>query len=93
MQEQWVLPLPRYLLLMVKLILFDIDGTLMEESPTHTAAFDYVCKEIYGVDTDIKSFPSHAKKLVPVHLTDKTVSTLKAKSSENIILPFTDMNL
>ena len=36
---------------------------------------------------------SHAKKLVPVHLTDKTVSTLKAKSSENIILPFTDINL
>ena len=36
---------------------------------------------------------SHAKKLVPVHLTDKTVSTLKAKSRENIILPFTDINL
>ena len=44
---------------MVKLILFDIDGTLMEESPTHTASFDYVCKEIYGVDTDITSFPRH----------------------------------
>jgi len=44
---------------MAKLVLFDIDGTLMEESPTHTASFDYVCKQIYGVDTDIKSFPRH----------------------------------
>ncbi len=44
---------------MVKLVLFDIDGTLMDESPTHTASFDYVCKQIYGVNTDTKSFPRH----------------------------------
>ena len=42
----------------------------------------------------IKGFgESHAKKLVPVHLTDETVSVLKAKYSENIILPFADINL
>jgi len=44
---------------MVKLLLFDIDGTLMEESPTHTESFNYVCNEIYGVKTDIESFPRH----------------------------------
>ena len=44
---------------MVKLLLFDIDGTLMEESPTHTASFNYVCQSIYGVKTDIESFPRH----------------------------------
>ena len=44
---------------MVKLLLFDIDGTLMEESPTHTASFNYVCQLVYGVQTDIDSFPRH----------------------------------
>ena len=44
---------------MAKLLLFDIDGTLMEESPTHTASFNYVCQSIYGVQTDIDSFPRH----------------------------------
>lgn len=44
---------------MVKLLLFDIDGTLMEESPTHTASFNYVCQSVYGVQTDIDSFPRH----------------------------------
>ncbi len=44
---------------MAKLLLMDIDGTLMEESPTHTLSFNYACKEIYGVDTDIESFPRH----------------------------------
>ena len=44
---------------MAKLLLFDIDGTLMEESPTHTASFNYVCSSIYGVTTDIDSFPRH----------------------------------
>ncbi len=44
---------------MTKLILFDIDGTLMEESPAHTLSFNYACKKIYGVDTDINSFPRH----------------------------------
>ena len=44
---------------MAKLLLFDIDGTLMEESPTHTASFNYVCNSIYGVTTDIDSFPRH----------------------------------
>ena len=44
---------------MAKLLLFDIDGTLMEESPTHTASFNYVCQSIYGVQTDIESFPRH----------------------------------
>ena len=44
---------------MEKLLLFDIDGTLMEESPTHTASFNYVCNSIYGVQTDIESFPRH----------------------------------
>ncbi len=38
-------------------VLFDVDGTLMEESPTHTMAFDYVCDEFFHVKTDIKSFP------------------------------------
>lgn len=31
----------------------------MEESPTHTASFNYVCQSIYGVQTDIDSFPRH----------------------------------
>ena len=44
---------------MTKLLLFDIDGTLMEESPTHTASFNYVCQLVYGVQTDIDSFPRH----------------------------------
>ncbi len=44
---------------MEKLLLFDIDGTLMEESPTHTYSFNYVCERIYGVKTDIESFPRH----------------------------------
>ena len=44
---------------MAKLLLFDIDGTLMEESPTHTASFNYICQSIYGVQTDIESFPRH----------------------------------
>ncbi len=44
---------------MIKLLLFDIDGTLLEESPTHTAGFDYVCREVYHADTDINSFPRH----------------------------------
>ena len=44
---------------MAKLLLFDIDGTLMEESPTHTASFNYVCQSIYGVQTEIESFPRH----------------------------------
>ena len=31
----------------------------MEESPTHTASFNYVCQLVYGVQTDIDSFPRH----------------------------------
>jgi|GEM_PF-1001079 len=42
----------------------------------------------------IKGFEeSHAKKLVPVHLTDETLSILKQKSLENVILPFDDIKL
>ena len=44
---------------MTKLLLFDIDGTLMDESPTHTASFNYVCQSIYGENVDIYSFPRH----------------------------------
>jgi phosphoglycolate phosphatase len=44
---------------MEKLVLFDIDGTLMKESPTHTFSFEYACKKIFNVDVDIYSFPRH----------------------------------
>ncbi|MFG1390493.1 HAD family hydrolase [Acidiplasma aeolicum] len=44
---------------MKKLLLFDVDGTLMEESPTHTESFNYACRKVYGVETDIYSFPRH----------------------------------
>ncbi len=40
-------------------VLFDVDGTLMEESPTHTRAFDYVCDKFFHVKTNIESFPRH----------------------------------
>lgn len=44
---------------MARLALFDIDGTLMKESPLHTELFNYVCKAVYGVKVDAHSFPRH----------------------------------
>ena len=44
---------------MENLVLFDIDGTLMKESPTHTYSFEYVCEKVYGVKVDAFNFPRH----------------------------------
>ena len=41
------------------LVLFDVDGTLMEDSPTHKAAFSHAFREVYDVDADIDEIERH----------------------------------
>jgi len=39
---------------MNKLVLFDIDKTLIDRSICHHVAFSYAFKKVYGVTVDIK---------------------------------------
>ncbi len=46
---------------MNKLVLFDIDKTLIKSSTAHKAAFSFAFKEVYGVATSIDVIQTHGK--------------------------------
>jgi phosphoglycolate phosphatase-like HAD superfamily hydrolase len=74
---------------MDKLLLFDIDGTLMEESPTHTESFNYVCRKIYDVKTDIESFPRHGMTDIGIMyglLEEKGLSEMEIRAKLDVAL-------
>lgn len=62
---------------MKPLILFDIDDTLLKESPTLLKSFEYVCENVYGVKVDIYNFPRYgmtAKGIIYGLLKDKGIT-------------------
>jgi phosphoglycolate phosphatase-like HAD superfamily hydrolase len=49
-----------------KLVLFDVDGTLIESSRAHVMAFSQAFREVYGIDTTIEVIEHHG-------MTDRTI--------------------